>query len=273
MTRKITGVRCQVSDKKESSSVTRHSLSVTLLLLASTLLTSGCSSIFGKLNHLNEPPPQTAIVNPQEKPNYKPISWPMPADQPPPKQYANSLWQPGARAFFRDGRASRVGDILKVNININDKLQFNNQTEGKRTTIDQSAAPSLLGLGKKIAHFIPEAQVNLSNLVDANGTLDTKGTGTIQRQDVVKTQVAVMVTQMLPDGNMVIQGSQEVTMNQDVRVVSVKGVIRPQDINSDNTIDSTQIAEARIVYSGHGQLNDMQKPRWGGQVIDAISPF
>lgn len=243
------------------------------VLLASTLLTSGCASILDKLNHINAPPPQTAIEDPQQKPDYKPLNWPMPQNPPPQRQYANSLWQPGARAFFRDGRAARVGDILKVNININDKLQFNNQTEGKRTTTDAAAAPSLLGLGKKIIHFLPETQADPSNLLSTTGTLDTKGTGTIQRQDVVKTQVAVMVTQMLPNGNMVIDGSQEVTMNQDVRVVSVKGVIRPQDINSDNTIDSTQIAEARIIYSGRGQLNDMQKPRWGSQVVDAISPF
>ncbi|MDE3016447.1 MAG: flagellar basal body L-ring protein FlgH [Pseudomonadota bacterium] len=257
--------------RKKMAFTGRWPLAATLLI--STLLTAGCSSILDKLNHINEPPPQTAIIDPQQKPDYKPLNWPLPQNPPPQKQYANSLWQPGARAFFRDGRASRVGDILKVNININDNLQFNNQTEGKRTTIDQANAPSLLGLGSKIVHFLPETQANPASLLNTNGTLDTKGTGTIQRQDIVVTHIAVMVTQMLPDGNMVIDGSQEVTMNQDVRVVSVKGVIRPQDIKSDNTIDSTQIAEARIVYSGRGQLNDMQKPRWGGQIIDAVSPF
>jgi len=243
------------------------------LLLAVTLLT-GCDSMMGKLDHIGKPPPMAAVANPQEKPDYKPMNWPMPETPPPAKQYANSLWQPGARTFFRDGRAARVGDILKVNVKINDKLQFNNQTEGKRTTTDQASAPSLLGLGGKLLHFAPATQANnLTGILNTSGTLDTKGTGTISRQDVITTQVAAQVTQLLSNGNMVIEGSQQVTMNYDVRDVAVKGVIRPEDIKSDNTIDSTQIAEARITYSSHGQLSDMQQPRWGGQVIDAVSPF
>ena len=244
-------------------------IKIATLLLASTLLT-GCSSILGKLDHINEPPPMAAVTNPQEKPDYKPMTWPMPETPPPQKQYANSLWQPGARAFFRDGRAARVGDILKVTVKINDKLQFNNQTEGKRTTIDTASVPALDGLTNKLIKAIPGVTPDPSALLNVTGNLDTKGTGTISRQDVVTTQVAAQVTQMLPNGNMVIEGSQEVTMNQDVREVSVKGVIRPQDIKSDNTIDSTQIAEARLTYTSHGQLSDMQKPRWGGQIMDTI---
>jgi flagellar L-ring protein FlgH len=245
---------------------------VLLLLLSSSLL-SACAGTLAKLDNINKPPPMAEIVNPQEKPEYQPMTWPMPQDPPPEKQYANSLWQPGARAFFRDGRASRVGDILKVKIQVDDKLQFNNQTEGKRTTIDNAAAPSLLGLNNKLNHLLPAVTPPWDNLLDIEGTNNTKGTGTVSRKDVVTTQVAALVTQMLPNGNMVIDGKQEILMNQDVREVSVRGVVRPQDIDSDNTIDSTQIAEARITYTGRGMLNDMQKPRWGGQVIDAIAPF
>jgi len=247
-------------------------LTLNALLVMSTLL-SGCESMFDKLDHINKPPPMAEVVNPQQKPEYKAMSWPMPETPPPEKQYANSLWQHGARAFFRDQRAARVGDILKVNVKINDKLQFNNQTEGKRTTIDTAAAPALLGAANKIIHFLPAVSPDPSSLLNVSGNLDTKGTGTVSRQDVLTTQIAALVTQMLPNGNMVIDGKQEITMNKDVREVAVRGVIRPQDINSDNTIDSTQIAEARITYTGRGQLNDMQEPRWGGQVVDAISPF
>lgn len=237
------------------------------------MLLAACSAMSDRLDHIGKPPAMTAITDPQEKADYKPLDWPMPENPPPAKQYANSLWQPGARAFFRDGRASRVGDILKVNININDKLQLNNQTEGKRTTTDTSSASSLLGFQDKLAKLTPFVKPNPGNLIDITGNLDTKGTGTISRQDVVTTQVAAQVVQMLPNGNMVIMGQQEVTMNQDVREVAVKGVIRREDIKSDNTIDSTQIAEARITYTSRGQLSDMQKPRWGGEVMDAVSPF
>jgi len=267
---KVLGYREWGLDKNRPA-ITYYLSPITWLLLATAL--SGCASMLERLDNIGKPPEMTKVENPQEKSDYKPLSWPMPTTPPPQQQYANSLWQPGARAFFRDGRAARVGDILKVNVAINDKLQLNNQTEGKRTTTDVAAAPATAGLAGKLLHFIPGINATPSNLVDVNGTLDTKGTGTIQRQDIVTTQIAALVTQMLPNGNLVIEGSQEITMNQDIRDVAVKGVVRPQDIKSDNTIDSTQIAEARIVYSSHGQLSDMQKPRWGGQVLDAVSPF
>lgn len=247
---------------------------ISCLLLACTFL-SGCQNMLGRLDHINEPPPMAAVVNPQESPDYKPMTWPMPITPPPARQYANSLWQPGARAFFRDGRAARVGDILKVRIEINDKLQFNNQTQAKRETGDLTTAEHALGLEHKLKllPFLPGKSLDPANLIDISSDSDTKGTGTIQRQDVVSTEVAVMVTQMLPNGNMVIEGKQELTMNNDVREVGVRGVIRPQDISSDNTIDSSQIAEARITYSGRGQLQQAQQPRWGTQVVDIISPF
>lgn len=246
---------------------------ICLLPTAVCLLSTGCSGILGKLDNINQPPPMSQVENPQQKPEYKPMSWPTPETPPPPKQYANSLWQPGARTFFRDGRAARVGDILKVNVKINDKLQFNNQTEAKRTSGDVDTAAATGGLLDKAIHFVPGLKAKPSSLINTTENTDTKGTGTVSRQDVLTTQVAAIVTQMLPNGNMVIEGTQEITMNQDVREVAVKGVVRPQDINSDNTIDSTQIAEARIIYTGRGQMNDVQKPRWGGQVIDAVSPF
>jgi len=258
--------------KNYLSPATRHPSLVTAWLLAATMLT-GCSSMLDRLDNIGKPPQMAKVEDPQEKPDYKPLNWPMPQTPPPAQQYANSLWQPGARAFFRDGRAARVGDILKVNVKINDKLQLNNQTEGKRTTVDTASAPATVGLASKIIHFIPGLKADPANLLDVNGNLDTKGTGTIQRQDVITTQIAALVTQMLPNGNLVIEGTQEITMNQDIRDVGVKGVVRPQDINSDNTIDSALIAEARITYTSHGQLSDMQKPRWGGQVLDAVSPF
>jgi flagellar L-ring protein FlgH len=247
---------------------------ISFLLITCTAL-SGCDNMMTRLDNINKPPPMAAVVNPQEKTEYKPMTWPMPETAPPAKQYANSLWQPGARAFFRDGRAARVGDILKVNIQINDRLQFNNQTQARRESDDQASAEGLMGMERRLQliPFLPNGAPNPASLINVTGNMETRGTGTIQRQDVVRSQVAVMVTQMLPNGNMVIEGTQELTMNNDVREVGVRGVIRPQDIKSDNTIDSSQVAEARITYGGRGQLHDIQRPRWGGQVVDIISPF
>lgn len=248
-------------------------ISLTFLCLASTML-SGCDRVLTKLENVGEQPKLSAVTNPKESASYKPMTWPMPENAPPSKQYANSLWQPGSRAFFRDQRAARVGDIVKVNIKINDQAVMNNETEGKRQAKDQSAMTKVFGMEQKLLNILPNGNgATPSSVLDTTGNLNNKGTGTIRRQDQIKTQVAAIVTQVLPNGNLVIEGKQEIRINFEVREVAVKGVLRPQDILADNSIDSTQIAEARIIYGGRGQLTEMQQPRWGEQVVEELAPF
>ncbi len=241
------------------------------LFLISTIL-SGCSSTLDKLDEVGKPPRMAEVSNPTEKAAYQPMTWPVPENAPPPKQYANSLWQPGARAFFRDQRAARVGDILRVNVKIGDKAEVDNATERKRDTSDSLAAPAVFGLEKRIFGFLP-GEADPSKLSSITGATDSKGNGSVKRKETIETQVAALITQVLPNGNFVIDGSQEVRINFEIREISVKGVVRPEDIKSDNTIDSSQIAESRITYGGRGQLTDMQQPRWGNQVIETLSPF
>ncbi len=244
--------------------------SLVLCLAASSL--SGCTSTLDKLENVGKPPQMAAVANPTEAATYQPVSWPMPETQPPPKQYANSLWQPGSRAFFRDQRAARVGDILRVNIKIKDKAELDNETERKRDATDATSAPTVFGLENKIFKSLPGTAVP-ATLLDLAAKTNSKGTGGIKREEKIETQVAALITQVLPNGNFVIDGKQEIRVNNEIREVGVKGVVRPQDINSDNTIDSTQIAEARIIYGGRGQITDVQSPRWGNQVIETLAPF
>lgn len=243
-----------------------------LALLGSSALLSACASTVQKLEQVGQVPPHAPIENPIIKPNYEPVSMPMPAATPPAQEYAGSLWQPGARAFFRDQRASRVGDILRVKILIKDKAEVDNETERQRDSADSVGIPSLFGIQNRVARSLNRG-ADPANLVDVSSNTNSTGTGSVKRQEKIETQVAALVTQVLPNGNLVIDGKQEITVNYDIREVAVKGVVRPQDINSDNTVDSTQIAEARITYGGRGQLMDMQQPRWGNQVVDILSPF
>lgn len=242
------------------------------LIFVSLLALSACGSTVDRLANVGSRPPMTKIENPQTRPDYKPLSWPLPEAEKPSQSYANSLWQPGSRAFFRDQRAGRVGDILRVNISIDDEAQFDNKTDRTRNATESLNAPAVYGLQTKLAPLLP-GKINPENLFDITGNSTNSGDGSIDRQEKITTQIAAIVTQVLPNGNLVIEGTQEILVNYEIRELTIHGVIRAQDINSDNTIESTQIAQARITYGGRGQLSEAQQARWGQQVIDVLSPF
>lgn len=237
--------------------------------LTALLALTACGTTLDKLEQVGKQPEMDAVSNPHTKPDYKPMTWPMPNPEPPAPKYVNSLWQPGARAFFRDQRAQRVGDILRVKVEIQDKAQVDNESKRDRTGKEKVTVPNLLG-GKRGTLLPGLASDPIFNI---DGTTSQDGKGQITRQEKITTQVAASVTQILPNGNMVIEGSQEIRVNYELREVAIKGVIRPEDIGADNTIDSSQVAEARIIYGGRGQMTDLQQPRWGHQVIDILSPF
>ncbi len=246
---------------------------ISLLALALCTSLTACTDTLNKLERAGKPPPLSEVKDPTRDPEYAPLSWPMPEGKAPPtQQYANSLWQPGSRAFFRDQRASRVGDILRIKIKINDKAEVGNETERKRDNTENLQTPSVFGVEDLLVRPLPKV-ANPAQLLDTVSNTNTKGKGTIKRQDTIDTMVAALIIQVLPNGNYVIEGKQEILVNYDVREVSIKGVVRPQDITTDNTVDSTQVAEARIVYGGRGQLMDVQQPRWGSQVVETLSPF
>ncbi|MES2983709.1 MAG: flagellar basal body L-ring protein FlgH [Pseudomonadota bacterium] len=251
-----------------------HRLSI-VLLAATALTVSGCGNTLRKLDQIGDQPPLTKVENPQMRPDYKPLSWPLPDPEATSTHTANSLWQPGARGFFRDQRATRVGDILRVNVSIADNAKFDNTTNVGRTTADKSSVGALFGLETKIASLVPLSGTPTDplNLLDMSGNTQNNSTGKIDRKETIKTQIATLVTQVLANGNLVIEGTQEILVNYEIREVSVRGVIRPQDITSDNSVDSSQIAQARIVYSGRGQVSDLEQPRWGSQAVEILSPF
>jgi flagellar L-ring protein precursor FlgH len=248
------------------SRINRIVLSGALLSLA--FVASGCSSI-DRLSQIGEKPKLTAIENPTTQPGYRPVQMPMP--KPEQVSYnANSLWRNGSRAFFKDQRAARVGDLLTVTVNITDKANLSNETQRSRTSKEDSGISDFVGsqtLGAQAQKILP------GRLLTADSTASTDGKGSVNRQEALQTSVAAVVTQVLPNGNLVVEGKQEIRVNFEIRELIVAGIVRPEDIQSDNTIDSSKIAQARIAYGGRGQITDVQQPRYGQQVMDVLLPF
>jgi flagellar L-ring protein precursor FlgH len=237
-------------------------------LLATGAVASGCSSI-DRLSQIGEKPKLTEIENPTTQPGYKPVQMPMP--KPETASYnANSLWRNGSRAFFKDQRASRIGDILTVTVNITDKANIANETQRSRTNKEDSGITDFIGaetLGAQAKKVLP------GRILTADSTASSDGKGSVNRQEALQTNVAAVVTQLLPNGNLVVEGKQEIRVNFEIRELIVAGIVRPEDIQSDNTIDSSKIAQARIAYGGRGQITDVQQPRYGQQVMDVLLPF
>ena len=224
-----------------------------------------------KLSQIGETPPMTTIQDPARQPGYRPVSLPMP--QPiMTERRPSSLWQAGSRAFFKDQRAANIGDILTVLVTFDEKAKFDNNTQLSRSGATQEAIPQLYGLQSQIQKILPHA-ANMADLVDTSGSSSHQGTTEIDRKESINLKVATEVTQVLPNGNLVVYGRQEIRVNFEVRELQVAGVIRPQDISSTNTITYDKLAEARISYGGRGQLTDMQQPRYGQQFLDVVNPF
>ena len=185
---------------------------------------------------------------------------------------ANSLWRSGARAFFIDQRASRVGDILTVQIDISDSAKTSNTSNSSRTTTNKAGVPHFFGLETVLGHILPGA-FDPAQMVETSGATANAGAGAVDRSEKISLTVAATVMAVLPNGNLVIQGIQEVKTNNEVRQLTVAGIVRPEDISSSNTIKHTQIAEARIAYGGRGDITAVQRTPWGTGIMQRIQPF
>jgi flagellar L-ring protein precursor FlgH len=241
-----------------------------LLIAMVAVPLAGCGQL-QRVAEIGRPPAMSPSSDPTADPNWRPMSMPMPhpeGETPPP----NSLWRPGSRAFFKDQRASRVGDLITVLVNISDSAALQTKSSSGTTGSESMGVPNFLGLEALAPKMISSA-LNVQNLVNANSTGSFAGNGAIARNETVTLSLAGEVTQVLPNGNLVVSASQEVRVNGELRQLKVSGVIRPEDIASDNTISHERMAEARIDYGGRGQISDYQQPRVGQQLLDAILPF
>jgi flagellar L-ring protein FlgH len=239
-----------------------------VLLLLPALL-GGCGSLTS-LSEIGRPPAMTPSTDPTKEPEYRPMTMPMPNPRVAAPE-ANALWRNGSRAFFKDQRASQVGDILTVLVNITDAADLKNNTAANRTGAETMGVPNLFGLETFIPHML--AGATASSLVNTASTNNNGGTAEMKRSELVTLSLAGVITQVLPNGNFVVAARQEVRVGAELRDLQVSGVIRPQDIASDNTVHHDRMAEARIAYGGRGQLTTVQTPRWGQQALDILLPF
>ena len=241
------------------------------LALAAMVAVSGCAAV-DRVQDLGDNPGLTPIQNPVESPDYTPVRMPMPAPQVV-EQNPNSLWQSGSRAFFQDQRASDVGDILTVVIEINDEATISNESERTRANSEEAALPNFLGLeASALGSLFPEG-FDPQSLVDASSGSTSRGGGSIERNEEITLRLAAVVTEVLPNGNLAIFGRQETEVNFERRDLVVAGVIRPEDVSISNTINYEQIAEARVSYGGRGRISEVQQPRYGQQLYDILFPY
>ncbi|MCA1373665.1 MULTISPECIES: flagellar basal body L-ring protein FlgH [unclassified Bradyrhizobium] len=175
-----------------------------------------------------------------------------------------STWDDGTD-LYRDPRARRTGDVVTVIISMQDKAKLDNKTGRSRDSQVKFGLDWLMDI----------AGWNDTGSANANLSTNTqiKGNGQIDRTEDIRLSIAAVVTDVLPNGNMMISGSQEFRVNTEMRVLKVGGIVRPRDISRANTISYDKIAEARVSYGGRGNLSDVQQPGWGHRIYDAVAPF
>jgi len=234
-------------------------------LLTATLLggaLSSCSAL-DRIANVGEAPKLAPVGNPANTQIVAAIPAPAPITH-----EGNSLWQPGSKSFFHDPRATHVGDVITVTVTVADAAKLQNSTTRTRTNSDDANLTNFFGL----ENVLPSS-MNPASLVKMGSDNSNVGTGAIDRSENINLTLAALVAQVLPNGNMVISGHQQVRVNNEMRDLTISGIVRTEDITADNTVDLSQIAEARVSYGGNGTMSDVQQPRYGSQLFDILMPF
>ena len=228
---------------------------------------AGCS----RMDHIGKPPSFTPTRNSTEHAAMLNPGLPLTAE---PRRRVDraSLWSGGRQSLLGDRRALQRGDILTVVIEIDEEAQISNKTKRSRDGSESLGIPHLYGLPQRINKKLPEG-ASLDDAVSINSKSSSGGDGSVSRKEELTLRVAATVMEVLPNGVLAIQGTQEVRVNFELRELLVSGYVRPEDISRQNQITYDKIAAARISYGGRGQITDVQQPRIGQQVLDMILPF
>lgn len=242
-----------------------------------TILKFGGLAILGltvacaRADHIGSPPSFTSALEAPEARAMKEPGLPAvlvahrPAD-------AASLWSPSRASLLGDRRAVVRGDILTVIIEIDEKAEISNSSNRSRSGTENLSVPGLLGLPQRLDEKLPEG-ASSDELVGINSKSSSSGDGSVKRNEKLELKIAATVVDVLPNGVLSISGSQELRVNFELRELLVTGFVRPEDVSRQNVITYDKIASARVSYGGRGQITDVQQPRIGQQILDAILPF
>jgi len=192
---------------------------------------------------------------------------------PPPATSPGSLWkgESNRNMLFSDNKAMYQGDIITIVVNETSSAKNDASTNTSRATSTEAKISALLGLDTSIL----KRNANMGTEIAAGGTTAStmKGSGDTNRGNTLKMNIAGRVVKVLENGNLLIEGRKQVTINDEDQYIVITGIIRPQDVTPDNTVDSKNIADARIIYTGAGVVTDKQRPGWGTRILDWIWPF
>lgn len=237
------------------------------LLAALSLTISGCA----RFDHIGKPP---SFTPPEESRELNAMMSPgLPQETVVSRrQDEASLWSGGRQSLLGERRAMHRGDILTVVIEIDDKAEISNSTSRSRSANENLSIPDLVGIPQRVNKKLPEG-ASLDQAVNVNSSSNSGGDGSVKRKEKLTLRVAATIVDVLPNGILSIQGSQEVRVNFEMRELLVSGYVRPNEISRQNEITYDKIASARVSYGGRGQITDVQQPRVGQQVLDAVLPF
>ena len=241
-----------------------------LFIVLSFLHLSGCSNL-SRLSNIGKEPAFSPVQETRQVPSGRSVSMTMPPEGET-ARHKNSLWSKNDRSIFTDQRARQIGDILTVTIDIKDTASIKNETSRGRQNGEKFGLPHFFGVNTRLPKILPRG-ADPEKLVDMSSGNTNKGKGEIKRNEEISLRVAALITDVLPNGNFVISGKQEVRVNYELRDLRIAGIVRPQDVSPTNTVPYDKIAEARIAYGGRGQISDVQQPRYGQQVLDVLLPF
>ncbi|SFL75321.1 flagellar basal body L-ring protein FlgH [Shimia aestuarii] len=237
------------------------------LTLVAGLTLAACA----RLDHVGKAPSFTPTVNNQE--HYAMMNPPLPPTLLQKRRTEEaSLWSRNRQSLLGDRRAMRRGDIMTVVIEIDEEAKINNETSRSRSGSEHLGVPHLLGLPQRLTPELP-AGASTNPAVSLDSTSNSTGDGSVRRSEELTLRVAATVVDVLPNGILAIEGSQELRVNFELRELLVSGFVRPEDISRQNEITYDKIASARVSYGGRGQITDVQQPRYGQQILDVIMPF